>query len=138
MTRLWEQARAKKVTSVSQLSLRLFDLADGFKLMGAINALSGAKKLARFDVAYETTDGGTMELQFSGPITDAQPVKDFLDPQIRAAKDKSFDIVFVVDFTEGLPLSGDAPEKLTDKLAKFTSGAAYVSATVKAGTDEKV
>lgn len=138
LTRLWEQARAKKVTSVSQLSLRLFDLADGFKLMGAINALSGATKLARFDVAYETTDGGTMELQFSGPITDAQPVKDFLDPQIRAAKDKSFEIVFEVDFTEGLPLSGDAPEKLTDKLAKFTSGAAYVSATAKAGTDEKV
>ena len=100
--------------------------------MGAVNAISGASKTARIEGGYETTDGGTMELKFHGPITDAQPVKDFLDPQARAAKDKTFDIVFDVSFAEGLLLAGDAPEKLTEKLARFSSGAAYVSATAKA------
>ena len=98
-----------------------------------MNAISGASKTARIEGGYETTDGGTMELKFDGPITDAQPVKDFLDPQARAAKDKTFDIVFDISFTDGLSLAGDAPEKLTEKLARFSSGAAYVSATAKAG-----
>jgi hypothetical protein len=132
LTKLWEKARSKKVTTIGQLSLKLFDPTDGFRLMGAVNAISGATKTARIDGGYETADGGTMEqLTFFGPITDAQPVKDFLEPQLRAAKDKDFSLIFEVDFAEGLLLSGDAAEQLTDRLARFSSGAAYVTATAR-------
>jgi hypothetical protein len=131
LTKLWEKARGRKVAAIGQLTLKLFDPTDGFRLMGAINTVSGATKIARIEGDYETTDGGTMELQFSGPITDAQPVKDFLDPQLRSARDKNFSLIFEVDFADGLVLSGDDPEKLTERLARFSSGAAYVTATAK-------
>jgi hypothetical protein len=36
-----------------------------------------------------------------------------------------------VTFTDGLDLGGDEPEKLTEKLGKFGSGAALVSAIAK-------
>jgi hypothetical protein len=39
---------------------------------------------------------------------------------------------FVLTFNPGLPLAGDAAEKLGERLAKFASGAAYVSATAEA------
>jgi hypothetical protein len=132
LTKLWEKARSRKISTISQLTLRLFDPTDGFRLMGAVNAISGATKTARIEGDYETADGGTMEMAFTGPITDAQPVKDFLDPQLRAARDKRFELTFEIDFAEGLALSGDAAETLTERLARFSSGAAYVTATAKA------
>ena len=109
LTKLWEKARSRKIAAISQLTLRLFDPTDGFRLMGAVNAISGATKTARIEGDYETTDGGTMEMNFAGPIADAQPVKDFLDPQLRAAKDKRFELTFDVEFAEGLVLSSNAP-----------------------------
>lgn len=132
LTKLWEKARSRKVAVISQLSLRLFDPTDGFRLMGAVNAITGATKTARIEGGYETTEGGTMELNFAGPIADAQPVKDFLEPQLRAAPAKDFSLSFDVVFAEGLPLAGNAPETLTERLARFSSGAAYVTATAKA------
>lgn len=131
LTRLWERARSRKIAAIAQLTLKLFDPQDGFRLMGTINAISGATKTARIEGGYETADGGTMALEFTGPIGDAQPVKDFLDPQLRAAKDRDLSLAFEVAFDEGLALSGDAAEKLTERLARFSSGAAYVTATAK-------
>lgn len=132
LTKLWETARSRKVAVISQLSLRLFDPTDGFRLIGAVNAIAAASKTVRIEGGYETTEGGTMELNFAGPIADAQPVKDFLEPQLRAAPEKDFSLSFDVVFTEGLPLAGNAPESLTERLARFSSGAAYVTATAKA------
>ena len=39
---------------------------------------------------------------------------------------------FVLTFADGLSMKGDAAENLTERLARFASGAAYVSATAKA------
>jgi len=39
---------------------------------------------------------------------------------------------FELGFTEGLTLSGDAVEKLTEQLTRFATGAAYVEATAEA------
>ena len=69
---------------------------------------------------------------FTGVPTDAQPVKDFLEPQLRAAKEKNMQARFELGFTEGLALSGDAAEKLTEQLTRFATGSAYVEATAGA------
>ena len=39
---------------------------------------------------------------------------------------------FEIGFGEGLPLSGDAPEKLTEQLTRFATGSAYVEAVAEA------
>jgi hypothetical protein len=38
---------------------------------------------------------------------------------------------YLLSFEQGLELAGDAAEKLTDKLVKFASGAAYVTAVAE-------
>ena len=81
---------------------------------------------------YETRDGGSFELNFCGPPADAQPVREFLEPQLRDASSQSLQVGFELLFTDGLPMQGDHAEKLTDRLARFASGAAYVSATAEA------
>lgn len=131
LTTLWEKARGRRLEALAEVTLRVFDATDGFRLMGAVNAVPGAAKSMRIDGGYETTEGGTAELEFKGPIVDAQPVKDFLEPQLRAARHKDVRLVFEMRFADGLALGGSAPEALTERLARYSSGAAYVTATAK-------
>ena len=79
-----------------------------------------------------------MEFRFNGPVSDAQSVKDFLEPELRAATDKSIDLSYQIDFPDGLAMAGDAAEKLTERLARFTSGEAHVTATAKPKSPEEV
>ena len=131
LIQLWEQARAKEVEAMGVLTIRLFEAGDAFRLLGAVGAVSGAEKIVTIDGGYETRDGGSFGLEFRGPVSDAQPLKEFLEPQLRDATNKNLEAGFDLTFTEGLPMQGDAPEKLTERLTRFASGAAYVSATAE-------
>ena len=129
LIQLWEQARAKDIENIGGLTIRMFEAGDAFRLLGAVGAISGAEKTVTITGGYETREGGSLELEFRGPVPDAQPVKEFLDPQLRDASSKNLAADFQLTFAEGLSMHGDAAEKLTERLAKFASGAAHVSAT---------
>lgn len=131
LIKLWEQARTRKVEKISKLTIRLFDVGDAFRLLGAVGAVSGAEKSVKFQGAYETTEGSTLEFDFHGAVADAQPLKEFLAPQIRAAAERNLQSAFELKFQAGLPMLGDAAETLTERLARFASSAAYVSATAE-------
>jgi hypothetical protein len=104
----------------------------GYAGLGLVAAIQGAAKQVVLSGSYETTDGGTLEIEFTGPPADAQPVKDFLDPQLRAAKDKTLSVRFDIRFdAAGLTLAGDVAEKLAERLTKFGTGAAYVAITAE-------
>lgn len=132
LTELWEKARKAKFASVTVLSVRLFDATDAFRMLSSVNAEKGCTKQVKLEGGYVTTDGGEMQLEFKGTPGDAMPVRDFLVPQLNAARDRNVQATFVLTFNPGLPLAGDAAEKLGERLVKFASGAAYVSATAEA------
>jgi len=132
LTKLWEQARSKKIEKIASLNIRLFDASDAFRLMGTISAVTGAKKTVAITGGYETREGATFEMEFHGPVADALPVKEFLDAQLRDAPTKTMEAGFDIIFDSGLLMSGDAAEKLTERMTRFASGAAYVTATAEA------
>ena len=134
LIRLWEQARSKGVEQIGTLAIRMFEAGDAFRLLGAVGAVSGAEKMVTITGGYETRDGGSFMLEFRGPVPDAQPVKEFLEPQLRDASSRDLQAGFELTFAEGLAMQGDAPEKFTERLARFASGAAYVSATAEVKT----
>ena len=72
------------------------------------------------------------EIEFRGPPNDAQPVKEFLDPQLRDAAEKSLQVEFELTFDDGLPVEGNEIESLSAKLIRFVSGSAHVEASTKA------
>ncbi len=131
LVQLWEKARAKKVENIGVLTIRMFEAGDAFRLLGAVGAVSGAKKIVTVTGGYETREGGSFQLEFHGPVPDAQPVKEFLEPQLRDASTKDIEAEFRLTFAEGLSMQGGAAEKLTERLSRFASGAAYVSATAE-------
>ena len=132
LVQLWEQARGKDAGKIERLRIRLFEAADAFRLLNVVGAISEANKAVCIEGGYETQDGGSFVLNFSGPVADAQPVREFLEPQLRAAATADLQAAFSLTFPDGLPMQGDAAEKLTERLCKFASGAAYVSATAEA------
>ena len=134
LVRLWEQARAKKVVAIGALTIRIFEAGDAFRLLGAVGAVSGAEKRVTMTGGYETREGGSFELEFQGPVPDAQPVREFLEPQLRDASSRTLQAGFQLTFADGLSMQGDAAEQLAEQLTRFARGAAYVSATAEAKT----
>ena len=135
LLKLWEQARAGGVDRIGELTIRMFEAGDGFRLLGAVGAVADAEKVVTINGGYGTSAGGTFQLEFSGPVTDAQPVREFLESQLRDAAERSLEVSFELTFAAGLPLAGDAAEQFTKRLARFAGGAAYVAATAAARQD---
>ena len=71
-------------------------------------------------------------MEFQGPARDADPVRDFLDPQLRAASTRDVEVMVTLTFTEGIALDGREPDRIGERLGKFGGGAAYVTATAAA------
>jgi len=132
LARLWEQARSRKLAKIHLLEIRMYDPGDAFKLLGVVGSVQGAAKTVRLDGEYETVNGGTLSFAFEGPSTDAQALKEFLEPQLRAAGEKNVTADFRLRFDTGLSMTGDAAERLSDRLARYTAGSAYVSASAEA------
>lgn len=128
LNQVWETARGRKFDRIASLRLKIFEATDGFKLLGLVGSVQKADKKVIMEGDYSTKDGSELGIEFSGTVQDAQPVKDFLDPQLRAASDKTVSVVFEISFDDGLDLSGDDPEKLADRLTKFGTGAVFVEA----------
>lgn len=133
LTKIWEDARSAQIKKISRLSLRVFDSSDGFKLLGVINTVSGADKQVKLTADYETANSSSFSIEFTGQVSDAQPIKDFLQPQLRAASETRVETAFTLTYASGLDLSADEPEKMTEKLARFATGAAFVEAYAEAG-----
>lgn len=132
LTKLWEQVRSRKIARVGLLTTRLFEASDAFRLLAAVGAVPGASKVVTFVGGYETKQGSTLQLEFRGTIEDAKPLKEFLEAQLRGAESPKLEVGFELTFTDGLDVAGNAPEQLAERLSKFASGAAYVTATAEA------
>ena len=52
--------------------------------------------MAVFEGEYETSTGSTLAIEYRGSPADAQPLKDFLEPQLRAAKEKTMQARFEI------------------------------------------
>ena len=132
LTQIWEQARGRGIDHIGMLTIRMFEAGDAFRLLGSVGGVRGAERVVSFIGGYETSDGGSFQLEFRGPVTDAQPVREFLEPQLRAASTRNLEAGFELTFADGLSMTGDAAETFTERLSRFAGGAAYVSATAHA------
>jgi hypothetical protein len=131
LNRILEQAQARRITALAELSVRVFDPSDGFRLLGVAGAIRTAEVRASINGSFETPAGSEVEINFSGVPQDALPLRDFLDPQLKLAVEKIVKIGFTFIFKDGLPVSGDVPTKLVEQLTRFATGAAYVEATAE-------
>lgn len=133
LKKLWEKVRDGKVDALDRLDIQLFESRDTFPMVRAVNAVAGATKTVQLHGGYETPDGGQFALvEFNGSPSDAQPVREFLEPQFRAAASADIEATFTVHFTAGLSMSDNDPEALAEQLTRYASGAAHVTGSAVA------
>ncbi|MDE2870422.1 MAG: DUF499 domain-containing protein [Gemmatimonadota bacterium] len=129
LLQLWEKARAnKEVNKLGELTIRIFDAEVGFPLLRVAASVPKARKAVKITSACKTAEGGELELRFAGPISQVRPITEFLEPQLRAATEPGAEVSLTLSFPEGLTLDGTDPEKLTERLSRFVSGSAHVTA----------
>ena len=133
VVRVWEQARDRGCRQIEKLAVRVFQADEALRVMSVVGSLPGATKTVALQGSYETRDGGSLELEFAGSIEDADPVKEFLRSQMRAATRTSLDVRYELTFGDGLTTDEDGSKMIIERLSRFVSGSTVVSAT---GTEE--
>ncbi|MBX5070492.1 ATP-binding protein [Rhizobium lentis] len=126
-----EQAKTAKLQKVDRVAIRLFEYGDAFKLIPIANSIAGTRRLVALEGGYTTSQDSEMMFEFKGEAQDASTIKDYLEPQFRAAKVTDLKANILFDFESGLGLDGDAADKFIEKLTRFASAAAYVEATAE-------
>jgi hypothetical protein len=127
-----EQAKTAKLDKVDRVVIRLFEYGDAFKLIPIANSIAGTRRSVKLAGSFITMQDSEMQFEFGGTAQDASTMKDYLEPQFRAAKETDLQTSISFDFEAGLALDGDAPDKFIEKLTRFASAAAYVEATAEA------
>ncbi len=132
LKQLWEKVRAAKAEKVFVVKVRMFETDEAFLQLGVVRTVPGAKTSVSIRGSYTTRGGAECEVEFRGPPAEAQPVREFLDPQFGGAAEQSLEAEYELRFDDGLPATGDEFEKLTAKLTRYVSGSARVEAWTKA------
>lgn len=128
LTRVVEDALKAQMKTFSKLLIRPFDSQDALKLLSVVNAVSNATKTVQLSVDIETNDKSVISVNFQGSVNEALPLKDYLDPQLRAAADKNLNCTYELTFDPPFALAGDQPQKLIERLARIVSTSAEVTA----------
>lgn len=128
LTTVFQKARAAKIEKLSKLSVTPFDIAHLFMLLNVVESVPGATKMAKLNVEFETTNATVITLTADGTVSDVKQLREFVEPQVRAAADKNIQAVIHLSFDAGLDMTGDEPEKIIERLTRFGTSAAFVEA----------
>jgi hypothetical protein len=125
---IWEKARAAKVRQIEKLIIRLYDATATWKLH---HALSTAKDM-QVTCELETTlvDDGieSFKIAFCGLLAKANPIKSFLEPQLRSAADHEFTGIYTIQFNTPFSTAPEYTDVFTKNLTRYGNGEAYVEA----------
>jgi len=125
-----QKVRSAGFDKVHRLSIRVFEAGDGLKLVPVAARISGAEKKLTWTCALCTAQGSKLELTYEGSPQEAGPLREFLEPQLRAAAESDLGTRLDFAFPDGLPLA-EATDRLVDPLSRFAGAAAYVEVTVE-------
>lgn len=130
LTRIFEQARHKGATGLDALNIRPFDKSDALKLIPLVKSVPNASKRIELEASFETAQQSEASISFRGDLDDATPLKDYLEPQFRAAADSDASITFYLRFDPPLSVQGPSADGLIQRLTRLVSPAAHVLATL--------
>lgn len=128
---VFQKARSAKAVSLASITISPFDYADAFKLLPVAEGVPEATKHVEMEGDLVTAAGGELSLRAEGTLAEVKGLREFIEPQLRAASEKRLDVTIRLDFASGLPLEGDAPERIVERLTRFGAAAAFVEASAK-------
>lgn len=132
LTTVFQRVRAAKMEKVSRLALTPFEAGHFFMLLNVVESVPGSTKTAVANIEFQTAASSNITITIEGTIGDAKQAREYVEPQLRAAADKHLTARVELEFTDGLIMSGDEPEKIIERLTKFGTAAAFVEVIAEA------
>lgn len=129
LTQVFDMSTQRGVKAIVQLAIRPFDKLDALRLLPLVKSVPNASKRIELRAAYETKSGSEAEVAFTGDLDDATHVKDFLEPQLRAAADTDVQVRYLLTFAPPLTLQAEKTAQLIERITRLVSPTAEVIAT---------
>lgn len=130
LTRVFEQARHNGALTFGSMAIRPFDKGDAMKLLALVKSVPNATKRIELEAQFETPTKSEASISFKGDLDDAAPLKDYLEPQFRAASDSDASVTYRLHFDPPLAVQGPSAEGLIQRLTRLVSPVAHVQAVV--------
>ena len=130
LTQVFEKARGRGAVTLDSMNIRPFDKGDALKLIPLIKSVPNCSKRIELDASFETALGSEATVTFRGDLDDATPLKDYLEPQFRAAQETDASVVFRLRFDPPLAVQGPSAEGLIQRLTRLVSPVADVQAVL--------
>lgn len=130
LTRVFDLARHNGALTLDSMTIRPFDKSDALKLVALVQSVPNASKRIDLEASYETKAKSMVSISFKGDPDDVVPLKDFLEPQFRAAVESDASISFFLHFEPPLAVHGQAADALVQRLTRLVSPSAHVLATI--------
>jgi hypothetical protein len=131
LSTVFQKARSSKIAKVSRLAITPFEPGHFYMLLNVVESVPGATRSANATIDFETASGSVISISIEGTVGDAKQTRDYVEPQLRAAKERNMTAQIAMDFTDGLALEGEEPEKIIERLTKFGAAAAFVEVTAE-------
>lgn len=129
LTQVFEKAQNNGHKALSSMTIRPFDKTDALKLLPLVKSVPNATKRIELEASFETTSGAEATVTYRGDLDDATPLKDYLEPQFRAAADSDASVTYHLEFAPPLAVQGPTADGLVQRLTRLVSPAAHVMAT---------
>lgn len=130
LTHVFERARQKGALTFGSMAIRPFDKGDAMKLLALVKSVPNATKRIELEAQFETPTKSEASISFKGDLDDAAPLKDYLEPQFRAASDSDASVTYRLHFDPPLSVQGPSAEGLIQRLTRLVSPVAHVLAVV--------
>jgi len=130
LTRVFEQARHNGALTLGSMAIRPFDKGDAMKLLALVKSVPNATKRIELEAQFETPTQSEASISFKGDLDDATPLKDYLEPQFRAASDSDASVIYRLHFDPPLAVQGPSADGLIQRLTRLVSPVAHVLAVV--------
>ncbi|MBO7350724.1 MAG: hypothetical protein J6U18_03955, partial [Acetobacter sp.] len=121
---LWDKTKQHSIEEIAQIDVKITDPTDGFRFLGGIgNIALVPQKTLKMVVDY-ATEKGRFSVEYEGEAAEASVFKEFLEPQLRIAKESNFEMIFSLRFEPSFSLRDEENRvKLSDQLTRFISAA---------------
>lgn len=129
---LFDKARKAGVKLLQQVRIRLFEPQPTWNVHTAVANYRDADVICHFQTSIDGEGVQTFGVEFAGSMAKANAVKSFLDPQLRAASDFTFEGQYTLVFKAPLPTTVEKTGEFTKAMTKYGGGEAFVEAEAAA------
>jgi len=128
LTQLFEAARRGKIAALASVTIHLYEYKAAWNLHQAAATYRDTDVTCGFDTNMTAEGIDEFQVQFKGTMQKANPVKSFLDSQLRAASEQTFEGQYTLRFSKALATDGATADGFIKAMTKYGGGEAYVEA----------